>query len=86
MTTVFNGGFANCAAPCYYAACGIGSPGVPPLSEPNYQLQWTIADSNDVTKAERRIPFGGGSLVLFDSLPFYMHELTAATTRAVELN
>ncbi len=92
ITLDLNPSFSNCAVPCYYAACGIGSRVDPPMSvkpclgarlsgsaiAPNSLLQWTLVDSTGATKAERRIPLSGGSLVQFDSLPFYTQAFTGA--------
>lgn len=80
-----NDTFANCAVPCYYAACGIGSPVDPPNAiKPclgaraagsdianNSLLQLTVADSSGTTVFDKRVPLYGGSLAHYESLPFY---------------
>ncbi len=90
ITLSLDPSFANCAIPCYYAACGIGSPVDPPMAlKPclgartagtnlpgNSLLRLSIADATGTTRYEQYIPKAAGASVQFISLPFYYQERT----------
>lgn len=90
ITLTLDPSFANCAIPCYYAACGIGSPVDPPMTvkpcigartagsnlPANSLMLLSIADVTGTTKYEQYIPKTEGASVQFISLPFYYQQRT----------
>jgi hypothetical protein len=84
--------FRNCAVPCYYTACGIGSPVDPPTTfkpclearvglprlGPGAHLLLNIADSTGRALYSRDIPIYTSQPVLFHALPFYNQQSTGA--------
>lgn len=77
--------FRNCAMPCYYVACGLGSPVDPPgANKPcleariaasslnfNSNLVLSITSSQGQLRYEQIIPTSNSQPVLYHSLPFY---------------
>lgn len=90
ITLTLDPSFANCAVPCYYAACGIGSPVDPPMTvkpclgartagsnlPANSLLLLSIADAVGTIKYQQYIPKAAGASVQFISLPFYYQTFT----------
>ena len=80
-----SGKFRNCAVPCYYVACGLGSPVDPPNAnkpclearvaasslEPNSNLVLSIAAADGQLRYERSVPISSAQTVYYQSLPFY---------------
>lgn len=77
--------FRNCAVPCYYVACGLGSPVDPPNAnkpclearigasnlESNSNLVLSISSAKGQLRHEQSIPTSNSQPVLYHSLPFY---------------
>jgi hypothetical protein len=77
--------FRNCAVPCYYAACGLGSP----VDQPNTfkpclearlqatqlptgsSLALSISSTEGILRHQQQIPLNQPNPVLYRSLPFY---------------
>jgi hypothetical protein len=88
--------FGNCAIPCYYAACGLGSPVDPPRTikpclrvrmqvshaPPGANLILDLSSTNSLYQT--RIPLASADGVTFSSLPFYQQERVGAALQLFE--
>ncbi len=82
--------FSNCAVPCYYAACGIGSPVDPPNAkkpclearlaasslDPGSSLNLAIFSIDGQLKYQQFFPLSSPTITLYHSLPFYAQRST----------
>jgi hypothetical protein len=84
--------FRNCAVPCYYAACGLGSPVDPPNANkpclaarlsatnlsPGSSLLLTLSNSIGTLQYSQQIPLSNTQPVLYQSLSFYNQTSTGS--------
>ncbi len=84
--------FRNCAVPCYYATCGLGSPVDPPNANkpclearltasglsPGSSFLLAISGSGGTLLYSQQIPLSSSQPVLYQSLPFYDQRSTGS--------